>query len=74
MYIKLRVKTKARKEEVIEKGEGVFEISIKEPAEQNRANVRVLELLSDHLKIQENRLRIVNGHHRKNKLLEILEK
>jgi len=73
MYIKVRVKPNSKKEDVEKKSEESFIISVKEPAERNLANKRVLELLSSKLKISLNHIRIISGHHTPNKLVSIKE-
>jgi uncharacterized protein YggU (UPF0235/DUF167 family) len=46
-----------------------FIISVKEKAERNMANARVLEIVAEHFKIPKNKVRIVNGHHHPSKLI-----
>lgn len=46
-----------------------FEISVKEKAQRNEANARVLELVAEHFKVPVNKVRIVNGHRHSSKLL-----
>ena len=48
-----------------------FEISVKEKAEKNLANARVLELVAKHFKVPRSKVRIVNGHRHPSKLLII---
>ena len=69
MYIKVKVATGTKRESVIEKSEGIFEISVKEKAQRNEANARVIELIAKHLNAPKNKVKIANGHHRKNKLI-----
>jgi len=68
MYIRVRVVTKAKKEEVIIKGKNHFEIHVKEKAERNEANKRVLEIISEHFSAS---ARIVSGHHHPIKMLSV---
>ena len=70
-YIKVKVKAGQRKEEIIEKKENTFEISVREKAERNMANERVIELIANHFDIPKNKVRIVNGHHHPSKMLVI---
>lgn len=68
-YIHLKVKAGAKKE-IFEKIDDThFEISVKEKAEKNMANTRVLEIVREYFKT--NNIRIVNGHHSPSKLLII---
>ena len=71
-YIHAKVTAGARKEELVQKDPEHFIVSVKEKAENNNANTRVLELIAEHFKIPRNKVRIVNGHHHPSKLL-ILE-
>lgn len=71
MYIKVKVKTEAKKETIKEKVKNSFEISIKQKAERNIANRRILEIISLYLSIPKNKIRIISGHHSSNKILDI---
>jgi len=71
MYIHVKVTAGVRKELFVEKSEDHFEISVKEKAERNMANTRVLELIAEHFKIPINKVRIVNGHRSPSKLLVV---
>jgi uncharacterized protein YggU (UPF0235/DUF167 family) len=80
MYIHVLVTAGAKKESFLPRLGGVknkspdyFEISVKEKAERNMANTRVLELVAEHFKIPKNKVRIVNGHRHPSKLLVIEE-
>lgn len=71
MYIKVRVFPKSKKEEFKEVGENRFEIKIKEKAERNLANNKVLEILANYFKIRVEDIKIINGHHHPIKLIKI---
>lgn len=71
MYIKATVIAGARKESFIQKSKDHFDISVKEEAERNMANTRVIELVAGHFKILKNKVRIINGHHHPSKLLVV---
>ncbi|MDO8481585.1 MAG: DUF167 family protein [bacterium] len=72
MYIKVRVKTGQKKEIVLEKTKTSFNISVKEKAERNSANVRVVKIIADRLGVSVKEVRIVNGHHMPSKLLSVI--
>ncbi len=73
MYIKVKV-TPDSKKEVFEKiNEDTYKISTKEKPEKNLANIRVLELLSAKLNLEKGSLKIITGHHSKNKIIYIKE-
>lgn len=61
----------AKKETSKKKSEDHFLISVKEKAERNMANDRVLEIIAEYFKIPKNKVRIVNGHRHPSKLLVI---
>ena len=69
MYIHVKVKAGMKKESFVVKTGDSFEISVKEKAEHNMANVRVLELVAIHFKVPKNKARIVNGHRSPSKLI-----
>lgn len=71
MYIHVKVTAGAGKESWKKKSEDHFEISVKEKAERNMANTRVLELVAEYFKVSKNKVRIVNGHRHPSKLLII---
>jgi len=71
MYIKVKVTTGAKKEKIVEKSKDHFEIFVKEPAERNLANKRVIELLRDYLNVYNVDIRIVSGHHSPSKIISL---
>jgi uncharacterized protein YggU (UPF0235/DUF167 family) len=74
MYIHVLVTAGAKKEIFKKKSEDHFEISVKEKAERNMANTRVLELVALHFKIPKGKVRIINGHHHPSKLIIVEDK
>lgn len=70
-YIHLKVTAGARKEIWKNKSEDHFEVSVKEKAEHNLANARVIELVAEYFKVSPNNVRIVNGHRHPSKLLVV---
>ena len=68
-YIHVKVTAGAGKESFKEKSNDHFEITVKEKAERNMANVRVVELVAGHFRIPPSRVRIVNGHKHPSKLV-----
>lgn len=71
MYIKVRV-TAGVKGEVFEQvSEDHFTAKVREKAEQNRANKRVIELVARHFLVPVGKVRIVNGHQSPSKLMVV---
>ncbi len=71
MYIKVRVTAGAKRETLEQDSPDHFTISVKEPAEQNRANKRVITLIAEHFHIPAGKVRIINGHHSGGKILSV---
>ena len=70
-YIHTKIIAGAKNELLKQKSEDHFEISIKEKAQKNMANTRVLELVAEHFKVPKNKVRIINGHRSPSKLLVV---
>ena len=71
MYIRAKITSSAKKEIFRQINEDHFEILVKEKAERNLANDRIIELFSIHFKLPKGKIRIVNGHHSPTKLLVV---
>jgi len=73
MYVKVRVVAGAKREVVERLSENSFDIQVKEPAERNLANKRVVELVAIKLNVSAKKVRIINGHQSPSKLLSVME-
>jgi len=71
VYVHIKVIAGARKENFQKVSEDHFEISVKEKAQRNEANTRILELIATHFKVPQKKVRIVNGHRHPSKLIVI---
>lgn len=69
MLIKVRVTVDARAEKVVKKADDLFLVSVRQSAERGEANERVLELLK--LEYPGKAVRLVSGHHRPSKIIEV---
>ena len=69
MYIKVKVTPDAKKEELKQKQEDLFEISVRQKAKQNMANERVRELIARHYGIIKTDVRIISGHRSPSKII-----
>ncbi len=70
-YIHVKVSAGVKKESFVNKSKDHFEVSVKEKAQRNEANTRVLELVAEYFKVPVKKVRIVNGHRHPSKLLII---
>lgn len=73
MYVKVVVYAGVKKEVVKEMGEGRYEVRVKEPAEQNLANRRVIQLIAERYNTSVGQVRIISGHHSSRKILSVGE-
>ena len=69
MYIQVRVLTKQKKEHVKELKDGYFKVSIREKAERNEANNRILKIFKDYYNTD--KVKIINGHKNPKKLISV---
>lgn len=70
MYIKIRVYAGSKKEEFKKISDTHFEARVKEKAERNMANKKVVELVRRHFKSAGD-VRIISGHHSPSKILSV---
>ena len=69
MYIKVRVTANAKVEKLTKKSDDHFIISVREKAEANQANKRIIEIVGGIYKTK--KVRIVSGHHSPSKILAV---
>ena len=71
MYIRIVVHPGAKKERVLKESETEYTISVREKAERNQANRKVVEIIADELRVPQNRIRIISGHRSPRKILSV---
>lgn len=71
MYITVRVRAGARREELRAESASRLLVSVKEESRENHANRRVMELVAAHFKVSLRKVRIVRGHRSPAKLLSV---
>jgi uncharacterized protein YggU (UPF0235/DUF167 family) len=69
MFIKIKVKTGSRTEKVEKKADDLYFVSVKEEAERNMANGRVLQLFRD--LYPKKSIKLIKGHHSPAKIVEV---
>ncbi len=74
MYIRVRVTPGAKKEKVDKIKSDFYKVSLKEPAQRNLANKRLIEVIAREFGKKETDVRILNGHLSRSKILDIKEK
>ncbi len=71
MYIKVKVVPCAKKESLEKVSEDTFAIKVKEPAERNLANKRVVEIIAGEFAVRAGKVRIVSGYRSRSKILAV---
>jgi len=71
MYIKVKAMPGAKKEVLEQVSDDHFNISVKEKAERNMANNRIVEMIARHFNVPVSAVRIINGHHSTSKMLSV---
>jgi uncharacterized protein YggU (UPF0235/DUF167 family) len=71
MYVKVRARAGAKAESFRQESDTHFAIAVREKAERNEANSRVIALIAEHFRLPPGKVRIVNGHHSPSKLLSV---
>ena len=69
MYVKVKITPDSKKENVTKVSDDHYEISVKQKAENNKANSRLLEIM--HSEFPNSIIRIVSGHHSPSKIVSI---
>jgi len=71
MRIAVKIKSNSKQDIVETAGNNEFVIKVKATATEGRANERLIELLSKHLKIPKRNISIIRGLKSKNKIIDI---
>lgn len=72
MKIFVKVKLRAKEARLVKVDDQHFEIAVKEPPVDGRANQAVVESLAEYFNCSKSQVRIISGHTSRQKLLEIL--
>ncbi len=71
MHVSVKAKTAAREEAVKEISSVRFEISVREQAERNQANRRIIEILAARFGVPMKQVRMIKGHRSPSKVFAI---
>jgi uncharacterized protein YggU (UPF0235/DUF167 family) len=74
MYLKLKVQAGAKEEWLEKRSADSYQVAVREPAENGRANREALRILAAHLDKPVGLLRIIRGAHQRSKIIEVLER
>jgi uncharacterized protein YggU (UPF0235/DUF167 family) len=68
-FLRVHVVPSSKREIVIDRGEGKYDIAVRQPAARNLANARVRELVAGMYKVSIGKVRIYTGHHSPGKIV-----
>jgi uncharacterized protein len=71
MKISVKAKPLSREPGVTKIDESTYEVAVKEPPVQGRANQAIIKALAEYFKVPVFKVRIVNGHISRQKIVEI---
>ncbi len=71
MKIFVKVKPGSREESVGKIDESHFNVSVKEPPRQGKANAAIVRALAEHFRVPRSSVSIVSGHTSRDKVVEI---
>lgn len=71
MYVKVRAKPDAKKELIIEMDRYELAIHVREPARQNLANRRIIEILAERFSVPARSIQMLSGFRSPNKVFSI---
>jgi uncharacterized protein (TIGR00251 family) len=73
MILKVKVIPRAKKAEIIELAKDFLKIKLSSPPIKNKANKELIELLSEYYHVSKKVIKIKQGIHSRDKLIEIKE-
>lgn len=71
MYIRVFVQPNSKKEKIEQLSFDRLSISVREKAERNLANNRMLEILTAFFCVPRHKVRLITGHHSQNKIISV---
>jgi uncharacterized protein (TIGR00251 family) len=74
MFLKVKVFTSAKKDEIVKLKDDEFEVRVREKAEKGKANRAVIKVIANYFKVDESRIKLVKGFKERNKIFEIKNK
>lgn len=71
MWINVLVIPNSKGSEVIKIGEITYRVRVDAPASEGKANIRLIEILSDYFNVQKSSIKILKGFKNRNKIVDI---
>lgn len=73
MIIKFKVKLRKKEARIIKVAENAYEVSLKSSPIENKANLELIDLLSNYFNVSKSNIKYKSGQYNKEKVIEILE-
>ncbi len=73
MILRVRAKPKSKVECVKEIEKDLYEVAVKEPPEDGKANERIIELLAEHFGVSKSKVKLLKGYTSRLKVFEIIK-
>jgi len=73
MFIHVVANPGAKRERIERISDTQFEISVREPAERNLANRRIVTIIARQFKVSDGKVRIISGHRSHSKMLSVAD-
>lgn len=71
MKILVKVKANSKTEKIEKADEKNFNVSVKAPAKEGKANLAVVKSLAKYFAVSQSRIKILSGQKSKNKIIEV---
>lgn len=72
VFIKVKVKSSAKKDDIIQKNKDTFEVFVKEKPEDGKANKAVLHMVASFFGVPVHRVKLIKGNRQPHKIFEII--
>jgi uncharacterized protein (TIGR00251 family) len=71
MILSIRVVPNSKKLEIIKLSENNYKIKLDERALEGKANLRLIEVISNYLNVKKSSIKIIKGNKSRNKIVEV---
>ena len=71
MIIKIKVKPNSEKQEIKKLEDGIYAVNLREKAEDNKANIELLNLLKKYFKVSVKDINLIKGMKGRDKIVEV---
>jgi uncharacterized protein YggU (UPF0235/DUF167 family) len=71
--IRIKAFPNSKKPAIEETAPQVLRVFVREDAQQNRANDAVMRAVAEYYKLPRNKLRMISGHQKQSKMIQILD-